>query len=93
MTCRSQDLQDSVLNVLTPSLAMCGPLMPAEACTGFCRNSELITNTNNVFINVVNDNFSMLQFTIALKLFVYYFTFCVKCFSGDHHPPECTGAC
>jgi hypothetical protein len=78
-TCRPEDLQDSVLNVRTPSLVMCGPLMPAEACTGSCRNIELIINMNNIFIKVINDNFSMLQITIALKLFLQYFTFCVQC--------------
>ena len=81
-----------MLNVLTPSLVMCGPLMPAEACTGSCRKSELIINTNNIFIKVINDNFSMLKFTVVLKLFVHYFTFCVQCFSGGHYAPECTSA-
>jgi hypothetical protein len=79
-TCRSEDLQDSVLSVLTPNLDMCGPLMPAEACTGSCRNSELIINTNNIFIKVINDNFSMLQFTVVLKLFLHYFTFVYNVF-------------
>ena len=81
-----------MLNVLTPSLVMCGPLMPAEACTGSCRNSELFINTNNIFIKVINDNVSMLQLTTALKLFLHYFNFCIQCFSGGHHPAECTGA-
>jgi len=90
--CRPEDLQDSALNVRTPSLVMYGPLMPAEACTGSCRNSELIINMNNILIKIINENFSMLQFTIALKLFLHYFTFCVQSFSGGHHRPECTGA-
>jgi len=69
-----------VLNVLTPNLDMCGPLMPAEACTGSCRNSELIINANNIFINIINENFSMLQFTVVLKLFLHYFTFVYNVF-------------
>jgi len=90
-TCRSEDLQDNMLNALTPSLVMCGPLIPAESCKGSCRNSELIINTNKIFIKVINESFSMLKFTVAFKLFLHYFTFCVQCFSGGHDPPECTG--
>jgi len=56
------------------------------------RNSELITNTNNILLKVINDTFSMLQFTTVLTFLLHCFTFCVECLLGGHHPPECTGA-
>jgi hypothetical protein len=33
---------------------------------------------NNILLHVINDNFSMLQFTIVLKLFLHCFTSCVQ---------------
>jgi hypothetical protein len=56
------------------------------------RNSELIINTNNILLKVINDNFGMLQFTAVLAFLLYCFTFCIEYLLGGHHPPECTGA-
>lgn len=52
----------------------------AESYTGSGINSEIIINTDNILIKVINDNFSMLQFSIVLKMFLNYFTFFVQCF-------------
>jgi hypothetical protein len=57
-----------------------GHLCLAEAYTGSGINSEKIINTDNILIKVINDNFSMLQFSIVLKMFLNYFTFFVQCF-------------
>ena len=61
-------------------------------CTGSGINSELIINANNILLKVINDNFSMLQFTTVLTFLIHCFTFCVQCLFGSHHCPECTGA-
>ena len=63
-----------------------------SSCRGSSRNSELIINMSNILLQVINDNFSMLQFSIVVKLFLHCFTFCVQCLLGGHHPAECTGA-
>ena len=60
--------------------------------TGSRRNSELIINTNNIILKVINDNFSTLRFTSVFKVVLHCFTFCVQCLLGGHHPPECTDA-
>ena len=55
-------------------------------------NSELIVNTNNILLKIINDNFSMLKFPTVLKFLLHCFTFCVQCLLGGHHPLDCTGA-
>jgi hypothetical protein len=60
--------------------------------TGSGRNSEVIINTNNTVLKVINDNFSKLQFTNVLKFVLRCFTLLCMMVLGGHHPPECTGA-
>lgn len=46
--------------------------------TGCGRNSELLINTNNILLKVININISMLQVTIVLNCFYIVALFCVK---------------
>ena len=59
--------------------------------TGCAINSELITNKNNILLEVIDTNFSTSQFTMVLHIFLHSFTFCVQCLLGGHHPPQRTG--
>jgi len=47
---------------------------------------------NNILPKVININFSLLQFSTVLTLFLNFFPFCVQRLLHGHHPPECTGA-
>ena len=58
---------------------------------GCDRNSELVTNKNNILLKVIDTNFSTSQFTMVLDSFLHSSTFCVQCLLGGHHPTQRTG--
>ena len=84
-----QSQSDTLKKNVTFSLFMQFYKLQLFTDTGSGRNSELIINTNNILLKAINENFSTIQFTIALNLFLHCFTFCVQCLLGGHHPPEC----
>jgi len=56
--------------------------------TGCSRNSELLINTNNILLKVININFSMLQVTSVLHCFYIVALFCVQ-YRGAHEFRTC----